>query len=40
MASARPLYKIKAYATWNARGFLDNVNFINYKSEKTACGEK
>jgi hypothetical protein len=36
--SPRPVYKIKSYATWNSKAVIKNVNFINFKSEKTACG--
>ena len=40
MMSARPVYKCKSYSTWNSKAVLENVNFINFKSESTACGSK
>jgi len=36
--SPRPVYKSKTYATWNQKAVIESVNFINFKSEKTACG--
>ena len=38
LAFERPVYKIRSYATWNSKAVIKNVNFINFKSEKTACG--
>lgn len=38
MMSSRPVYKCKSYHTWNSKSVLENVNFINFKSENTQCG--
>lgn len=32
-ASARPVYKQKSYSTWNAKAIIENVQFINFKSD-------
>ena len=39
-ASKRPIYKIKNYETWNTYAVIDTVNFLNFKSDSTACGAK
>jgi len=37
-ASARPVYKIKSYHTWNGKVITENTTYNNFKSELTSCG--
>ena len=34
----RPVFKSTSYATWNQRAIIENVQFSNFLSTKTACG--
>jgi hypothetical protein len=39
-ASARPVYKLKAYATWNGKAIIESTTYHNFKSATTACGQQ
>jgi hypothetical protein len=39
-SSSRPVWKIKSYATWNSKAYLENIQVSNFKSATTVCGAK
>lgn len=39
-ASARPVYKLKSYATWNGKALIESTTYYNFKSATTRCGEQ
>lgn len=40
MASSLPVYKVKSESAWGGEVNVDNVSFVNFRKQQTACAMK